>query len=96
MDPQTIDLDHGRPLFDPPEKHALGLLKRLELVSGLKPSRSRSGLGTTMWPALSILTSIPLIIDAIDNGGTGTRIRCRMPACWAMVKGRSSSHLCYK
>jgi hypothetical protein len=31
MDPQTIDLDHGRPLFDPPEKHALRLLNSLQL-----------------------------------------------------------------
>ena len=26
MNPQTIDLDHGRPLFDPLETHALRLL----------------------------------------------------------------------
>ena len=31
MDPQTIDLDHGRPLLDPLEKHALGLLNSLQL-----------------------------------------------------------------
>src|SRR5580704_9996906 len=38
-------------------------------VSGLKPSRSRRGLGTTIRPALSILTSIPSIVPyAIDYG----------------------------
>ena len=31
MDPQTIGLDHGRPLFEPPEKHALLLLKSLQI-----------------------------------------------------------------
>src|SRR5271166_2914468 len=31
MDPQTIDLDHGRPLFDPLEKHALRLLNSFQL-----------------------------------------------------------------
>ncbi len=30
MDPQTIDLDHGRPLFDPLEKHALRSLNSLK------------------------------------------------------------------
>src|SRR5271165_4054623 len=30
MDPQTIDLDHGRPLFDPLEKHALRMLNRFQ------------------------------------------------------------------
>src|ERR1035441_9232409 len=38
-------------------------------VSGLKPSRSRRGFGTTIRPALSILSSIPLTIPhAIKNG----------------------------
>ena len=60
MDPQTIDLDHGRPLLDPFEKHAVGVFNSLQLrFSGLKPSRSRRGLGTTIRPALSILSSIP-------------------------------------
>ena len=31
MDPQTIDFDHGRSLFDPLEKHALRLLNSLQL-----------------------------------------------------------------
>jgi hypothetical protein len=31
MGPQTIDLGHGRPLFDPLEKHALRLLNSLQL-----------------------------------------------------------------
>src|ERR1017187_4541723 len=31
MDPQTIDLDHGRPLFGPLEKHALRLLNSHQL-----------------------------------------------------------------
>src|SRR5271157_2623437 len=31
MDPQTIDLDHGRPLFDPLEKHALRQLNGFQL-----------------------------------------------------------------
>jgi hypothetical protein len=30
MNPQTIDLDHGRPLFDPLEKHAFRLLNSLQ------------------------------------------------------------------
>jgi hypothetical protein len=30
MDPQTIDFDHGRPLLDPLEEHALRLLNSLQ------------------------------------------------------------------
>ena len=30
MDPQTVDLEHGRPLVDPLEKHAFRLLHSLE------------------------------------------------------------------
>src|SRR5271166_6206744 len=38
-------------------------------VSGLKPSRSRRGLGTTIRPALSILSSMPITMPyAIING----------------------------
>ena len=77
MHPQTIDLDHGRLLFDSLRSTPSGCSIASSSVSGLKPSRSRRALGTTIRPALSILSSMPITIQyAIINGHTpGTQLK---------------------
>lgn len=45
--PEVTEIEGINALVDPLEKHTLRLLDRLHFVSGVKPSFSRRGFGTT-------------------------------------------------
>jgi hypothetical protein len=78
MDPQTTDLDHGRPLLDPFENHALRLLKSLQLCVRLEAQPLAERFGDNNAPGFidpkehTIYTTIYHSRWQSHDGGFGT------------------------
>ena len=64
MDPQTIDLGHGRPLFDPLEKHAFRLLNSFQFGVRLEAQPLPERLGDDD-PSRFIDPEVHAIVDTI-------------------------------